>query len=201
MSPIIVDKENKKREILEAAIRVFARLGIPNTNMIDVAREAGIGKGTIYEYFRSKEEIINETFRNFLVKIDTVDHQSLAPIGNSIEKLLFIIDGWMDALISSPDELKVIVEFWADGARLHNTERMNVLSELSINYRGFLESIIIEGIDKGMIRKLDAKNMATLIAGELDGIMLHWILKPDLLDLETALELYKENLVLVLKPD
>ena len=66
MAPIIVDKELKKQDILVAALKVFARQGIAKTKMIDIAIEAGIGKGTIYEYFRSKEEVIRESFQAFL---------------------------------------------------------------------------------------------------------------------------------------
>ena len=76
MSPKIVDKELKKMEILHAAIKVFASKGIPNTKMIDIAREAGIGKGTIYEYFRSKKEIIQETFQAFLQELDQVEEDA-----------------------------------------------------------------------------------------------------------------------------
>ena len=58
MSPKIVDKEVKKKEILESAIKVFARNGIANTKVIDIAIEADTSKGNIYTYFESKEEII-----------------------------------------------------------------------------------------------------------------------------------------------
>ncbi|RMF59539.1 MAG: TetR/AcrR family transcriptional regulator, partial [Calditrichaeota bacterium] len=49
MSPKVVDKTAKRQEILDAALRVFARKGFKNTKMIDIAEEARIGKGTIYE--------------------------------------------------------------------------------------------------------------------------------------------------------
>ena len=60
--PKIVDKAAKKNEILLAAMRLFAEKGVVNSKMADIAIAAGIGKGTIYEYFRSKEEIFGEAF-------------------------------------------------------------------------------------------------------------------------------------------
>ena len=201
MSPIIVDKEAKKQEILQAAIRVFAKEGIPNTNIIHIAEEAGIGKGTIYEYFRSKDEIINETFNNFLSKFNVAEFEALTQIENPIEKLLFVVDGWMTVLIQSPDETRVIIEFWADSSRLRKMDRIDELARLYTNYRDFLESIISKGIQKGLIRGLDSMAMASLIAGTLDGITLHWILNKDLFHIEDVVELYKENLVRSLKPD
>ena len=62
MSPKYVDKEEKKRDLLKAAMRVFAQRGVVNTKMADIALAAGIGKGTIYEYFRSKEDIFAEAY-------------------------------------------------------------------------------------------------------------------------------------------
>lgn len=201
MSPIIIDKENKKKEILQAATLVFSRKGIPNTNMIDIAREAGIGKGTIYEYFRSKEEIITETFRNFISQLNMFDLKTLAQKENEIDKLIYVVDVWMDTVINAPAEFKVIVDFWADAARQREEDRIEELSQLYVNYREFLKAIIDEGIEKGTIRKMDATIMASIIAGALDGITLHWIMNMDLFDMHSAVEMYKLNLELVLKPD
>ncbi|MDP6593244.1 MAG: helix-turn-helix domain-containing protein, partial [Candidatus Marinimicrobia bacterium] len=51
--------QNKRTQIIQAAIKVFARKGLERGKIADVAKEAGIGKGTVYEYFRSKEEIFS----------------------------------------------------------------------------------------------------------------------------------------------
>ena len=55
--PKIVDKEAKKLDIVHAALKEFARRGVANTKMADIATAAGIGKGTIYEYFKDKNEM------------------------------------------------------------------------------------------------------------------------------------------------
>jgi len=199
MSPIIVDKENKKQEILQAAIKVFSRLGIPNTNMIDIAREAGIGKGTIYEYFRSKEEIINETFRKFTSSFNAVDLEALSLQQNSIDKLLFVIDGWIEILINASDEVRVLIEFWADSTRLRSSDRLDEITQLYRNLTDFLENIIQEGIDKHKIRKLDPKIFAALMASSLDGIILYWIINAEIFDIRNAIKMYKENLIRSLK--
>ena len=53
--PKIVDKKKKREKILETAITVFAKRGIANTKITDIAEAAQVGKGTIYEYFHSKD--------------------------------------------------------------------------------------------------------------------------------------------------
>ena len=77
MSPKSVDKEAKKRQILEAAIAVFARKGVGNTRIAEIAAEAGTGKGTIYEYFRSKEQLFQEAFGHFLQQVRNLLKTSL----------------------------------------------------------------------------------------------------------------------------
>ncbi len=57
MSPIRVDKEEKRKEILKAALVVFSQKGFHKTSMNDIAQKAEIGKGTLYDYFKSKDEL------------------------------------------------------------------------------------------------------------------------------------------------
>ena len=66
MTPRTVDKDQKRRDILEAAIKVFAERGVNHFKMIDIAKEAKIGKGTIYEYFRDKDDLILGCFGYFV---------------------------------------------------------------------------------------------------------------------------------------
>ena len=63
MSARKIDKENKKRDIALAAMSVFADYGFESASMSQVAREAGVGKGTIYEYFSSKDDLIATSIR------------------------------------------------------------------------------------------------------------------------------------------
>ena len=66
MSPKVVDRQKKREKILRAALKVFSDRGMTEFKMIDIATAAGIGKGTIYEYFSSKEDIIAGCFNVFM---------------------------------------------------------------------------------------------------------------------------------------
>jgi AcrR family transcriptional regulator len=65
--PKVVDKEAKKTEILYSAMQIFNQYGVVKTIIADIVQNAGIGKGTIYEYFHSKEDIFAEAF-NYVFK-------------------------------------------------------------------------------------------------------------------------------------
>lgn len=60
----IVDREKKKRQILKAAVKVFARKGATDTKMQDIADEAGVAKGTLYLYFKNKNSILKNIFND-----------------------------------------------------------------------------------------------------------------------------------------
>ena len=85
--PRKVDKEAKKDKILKAAMKVFAKNGIFETKMEMVAQKAGIAKGTIYEYFKSKDELVQMVFNHLLVQMNTHVKQSMAMASSPHEKL------------------------------------------------------------------------------------------------------------------
>ena len=80
--PRIIDKKEKKAKILEASIRVFAKKGLSNTKMADIAEAADVGKGTIYEYFRSKDEILEASFQYFVEGVEKILSGKLAGIAD-----------------------------------------------------------------------------------------------------------------------
>jgi len=69
---------------------------VANTKISDIAEAAGIGKGTIYEYFRSKDEIFVESFQFFLEKVDSIISQRLYRISDPMEKLLAYSSTWTE---------------------------------------------------------------------------------------------------------
>jgi len=169
MSPKIVDKEVKKKEILESAIKVFARNGIANTKVVDIAIEADTSKGNIYTYFESKEEI----------------------------KLCNIVDDWMNTIKSSYEETKLFIYYWAEGEGEGLKKQIDEynLKELYNNYRFFLSGILEQGISEGRIYPVDTKLMASVIMGTLDGLILHWIIGKDIFDLNKAIDIFKKSII------
>ena len=76
-------KKEKKASIIEAAARVFARRGYSRTLMANIATEAGIGKGTVYEYFDSKEDLFFAVFEWFVQKTEAEAKVSISALGGA----------------------------------------------------------------------------------------------------------------------
>src|SRR3954471_4458025 len=82
--PVITDKRGA---ILRAAIRVFAHNGYFNSKVADIAQEAGVADGTVYLYFKSKEEILHSIFDRSMEEAITAGRQEIAEIQDPREKL------------------------------------------------------------------------------------------------------------------
>jgi len=82
--PVIADK---REAILRAAIRVFAHNGYFNSKVADIAREAGVADGTVYLYFKSKEEILHSVFDRNMEEAIAAGRQQLEQLSDAREKL------------------------------------------------------------------------------------------------------------------
>jgi len=194
LAPRIVDKDQKKQDILSAAIKVFGRKGVANSKMIDIALEADIGKGTIYEYFRSKDEIIMASYHAFLVKMDTAKVDPKNTEMDSLQQLFYVIDGWTEILSQDPLEARVMIDMWAESTRIGKGEGMDILLEVIQEYRNYLMKILEQGVEKGEFSSMDTASMAIFITATLDGLYLYWILGKGIVNLEDSISTFKSTL-------
>lgn len=183
----IVDKESKKQEIIQAALQVFSRYGFAKTKMIDVANAAGIGKGTIYEYFRSKEEIFAESFLYMMKKSDIMLEEALSKTDNPEQKLRAIVDIWLiHFLEEAGDFMAIMMDFWAEGIRTKNEKILQIidLKGLYHQYRQLIDDVLQEGVQRSVFREINTMTFSSVMIAALDGLMLQWILDPNLFDLQ-----------------
>ena len=82
--PVIADKRSA---ILRAATKIFAGKGFFNSKVADIAAEAGIADGTVYLYFKSKEEILHSIFNDAMVKFIAEGHQELSKLDSPVDRL------------------------------------------------------------------------------------------------------------------
>jgi TetR/AcrR family fatty acid metabolism transcriptional regulator len=181
MSPRFVDKEEKKRDILMAAMRVFAKGGVVKTKMADIAAAAGIGKGTIYEYFRSKEDIFaaayHQMFEGVEEKIEAVMADDIEPEEKLRQLMVVTVEG---VLGDGGEFAGIMMAFWSEGIRNRNDRILDVidLKQLYAEFRGIISSILTEGIQQGRFRKVDISLTASVLIGAMDGILLQLIMEP-----------------------
>jgi len=183
-------------EIIHAAIKVFSKKGMVKAKMADIAMEAGIGKGTIYEYFRSKEEVFISGFQMFFQGMQDKIETALNSTTNPVEQLKLLINLSFKSFLQHGSDLAMIMmDFWAEGIRNKDEKILSAidLRQIYHEFRIIIQAIINNGIDRGVFRKVDSHHVASLLIGSLDGIMLQWIMDHKAIDLEKVTESVIDN--------
>jgi len=202
----IVDKEAKRKKILLAALQVIAEKGLSATRMADIAKTADVGKGTLYEYFRNKEEMLHAGFLLIFEQGEEVLAQKLSQIHDPPGKIHAVLMGFVEALDSFPvDFMQVIFDVWAEGVRSVKTKETTIfdMRKLYAEYRGLMASILSEGMRQGIFRHdLQPEVVASGILGAWDGLMLQWVLDHSVFDFKKAVEtLYTAFMQGIFAPD
>ncbi|MCJ7579035.1 MAG: TetR/AcrR family transcriptional regulator [Candidatus Aminicenantes bacterium] len=194
--PKIVNKEEKKGQILEAAIKVFSKKGLNNTKISDIAEEAAIGKGTLYEYFKSKDEIFAASFYYFMGKFEEGISHRLFRIQDPLEKLRAYFTAWTEMLEGDYlDYLEIVLDFWAEGVRERNDSWMIDLNKLYSENRDILDSLLSDCISKGEIKPVDTKLIASIMLGALDGILIQWVMDRKAFNMKEAVLLLVKTMI------
>ena len=198
--PKKIDKEEKKSNILEASIKVFSKKGVAKAKISDIAEAAGIGKGTIYEYFRSKDEIFVESFHFFLEKVDGIISQRLYRISDPMEKLLAYSSTWTE--IFEGDYLEyasILLDFWAKSIRNKKEAIALNLVKIYDENRNILKSLLEDCITKEKTSSLDVKVAASILIASLEGLFIQWILDRSAFDFKETAKLATKILIEWLK--
>ncbi len=191
MAPKIVDKQAKKLEIVKAAMRVFAQRGVVKTKMADIAEAAGIGKGTVYEYFRSKEDIFAETYRlvfeGTTEKVSAVLASGLDPETKLRQLMTITAEGFLG---DGGDFAGIMMSFWSEGVRNKDDRIIDIinLEQIYADYRAMISGIIEEGVRDGEFRATNTFMTASVLIGAMDGILLQCIMDPNVFTPAEAVE-------------
>lgn len=170
MAPRIVDKAAKRKAILDAAMAVFARRGMARTTISDIAREAGIGKGTVYEYFTSKEQVFGEAFLHFQHLVDGEIARRTAFLDDPREKLRQMVAASVAVTVEHADFVEITFDAWAESIR--RRDHFPHLETMYRTYRRYLAAILDDGIRRGVFRPVDTAMLASAILAALDGLLL-----------------------------
>jgi AcrR family transcriptional regulator len=194
MSPRPDVSEERRNQIIESAMQVFAREGFAKTRMDDVAAEAGLSKGLLYWYFKSKEEIII-AIADLLFGTELRKLQKLMPDGQParacLENFLEVYIRDMQAMLKVAP---IIYEFYALAFRNQAVRR--VMQEYLHRSIAILEPMVQRGMNDGEFAPGDARQVAITIGATLEGTLLLWAYDPELVQAEEQL---RTGMALLLK--
>ena len=167
------DKADKREAILRAAIDTFAARGFFNAQVADVARSAGVAAGTVYLYFRGKDDLLISIFERTMKEAIAAGRASLSARTSPSERLRHIARLHLERL---GRDRKLAVVFQIELRQ--STKFMERFSTTYLReYLGIIRDVIADGQTTGAFRKeINATLAAKMLFGALDEMATNWIL-------------------------
>lgn len=181
MSPKPDVSEERKNQILDAAIQVFAKSGFSDARMDDIVQESGISKGGLYWYFKSKDQLIFAVLDRMIQREFNTFLSEKSELESAYDQFMLLIDlvekdmGRFNAL------MPVLFEFYAMGLR--NASIRKMLSKSLQSYIDLIVPILEQGIASGEFRSFDPIEGALAVGAVMEGTILLKGYNPDLVDL------------------
>jgi AcrR family transcriptional regulator len=166
-----IAQEEKRKQILDAAVRVFARGGYHGSRVGDIAEEAGVAHGLLYHYFRSKEQVLQTIFRENWGELLERFHAVEAAEEPAGEKLAGIAKILLRTWRNDPDLVTVMVREVARSAQLQGQ-----VDEVREAF-AIVQRVIEQGqVDGSFRRDIDARLASWFVYGGLEEILTGWVL-------------------------
>ena len=163
----------KPHQIIDAAVRVFARHGYYNSRVADIAREAGVASGTIYLYFKTKDDILVRLFREKMAEWVAFLRLAIADLPDAVAKLRRLVVLHLKMLEDNPDLAEVVQVELRQG---HKFFRGASAHEITA-YFALIGSVLEEGMAGGRIRSdLPVKLATKMLFGAMDQVATSWVL-------------------------
>ncbi len=173
---------NKRPRLVTAATAVFAEKGYASTRVADIAERAGVGKGTVYEYFSSKEELLFAVFESINEEISSRMKQALSEGESTKEKLIALLQLGAEVISEQVELQPVILDFWAAsrGKDFEEHYREAVIARYGL-FRSMISDFICGAQKRGEFKAdVDAEALAVMIVATVDGLGIQLFFDPSI---------------------
>jgi AcrR family transcriptional regulator len=179
---IIVDKEQKRRDIALSCTELLLEKGIKKLTVAEVAKTAGVAKGSVYDYFKNKEDIVFEIIRNDIAQFQIDVNNKIKESLTTREKVFIAFDFLLNENNKFEKDQNIYKEYLSIDLSGENPNMSEFNIECGDFIKSMLDSFVKEGIEKGEIKKEAAVLVEGLIALEKGYLIRKWTEKRDIKD-------------------
>lgn len=184
-------KEKRIQDITEAAMEIFLEKGYENTTMESIAKKAGMSKGGLYHYFKSKDMVLMFVNQKISDNIENIMNKAFE-MPSVKEGILYYIENYLKYWIEHPKE--TIFLFLSITKVLDNHELLEYYQQFMGDYMKYFEEIFEMGVQLGEFIPHNVKTSAITLVGALDGIISYMILDENL-KLDDVVYHFKEKFI------
>jgi len=170
---IVVEHDQRRKEILEKALGVFMEEGFENTTFQRIADRCKITRTTLYIYFKNKREIFNFSIKQLLqtVEADIIKIRSDSSL-NSVEKITRVILCILKLLEQNRKLLLVVMDFILHASK-NDTEPEERVRRRTLKLRHIFSSMVIEGVKSGELKELNVKVADDFLYSIIEAAIFH----------------------------
>src|SRR4051794_21007190 len=166
---------DKRERIHDAAVKIFAEKGFYNAKVSEIARVAGVADGTIYLYFKSKDDLLISIFEDRMEEVNANARAAIAGEGTALDKLGRLVRMHLQLVESEPLLAEVLTVELRQSTKFLKEYRQSKFGE----FLKLVAQPIEEGQRDGQIRAdLEAHLVARALFGAIDELALAWLLRP-----------------------
>lgn len=176
-----------RKSIIDAAVRVFARQGVANASLTDIAQEAGVTRGAIYWHFANKADLLNSLWvqvQEFYAPLTEASESMDEP--DPLGKLQQLYISFFAGMVEDPLQRQLFRILFDEGDRSKDTEaiRQSHRQLRSERYQG-LQVVLTNAIGRGQIPPGFDVHMGTVtIFSMIHGLIANWVMNPELVDIK-----------------
>ncbi len=180
MSPHTDLKQERRKQILDAAETVFTKHGMDRARMDDIVHESGLSKGSLYWYFKSKDAIIQALLDRVFIDEMLEAEALIYAQGSSSERLRIFIANVVQEYKRFEKMLPLAYEFVALAARSKVIRQ--VIVGYFERYTAILAEIVRQGVENGEFRPCDPEDIALSVIALYEGMAMLWFIDRELVD-------------------
>lgn len=182
-------KDERERAFKQAALKLFSSKGYHKTTMSEIALEAGFGKGTLYWYWKSKEELyfalVEESHNEFVALVRRAAEME----GDALEKLRWLGRETVELHYRNREYTKLSWKMRAEELETFSPEYVERQHRNNEETKRELQRIVSQGIEEGVFPDGDPYYLTCMILGLVEGMEIQWLEDPEAFDLRRAMEM------------
>jgi len=182
----------RRRQIIEAALACFTRKGYTNTTMDDIVAESGLSKGSLYWYFKSKDDLFIAMVTSMFENVAAESMESLVSSETAVERLRAGAQSMTELGKQIEGVFYLLAEFWARSE--HRQEAGGFWVGMLREYAQVIEALLADGVQRGEFRSVDVEALTWMLLAAYDGLAAYQMLMPDL-DVAHISEVFVETLL------
>lgn len=169
-------KDLRRGQLVSAAVEVFAQKGFHEAKMQEIADKAGVGKGTIYEYFSTKDDLFLAVYDSWMDEFEAAMQHAESAAMTPISKADALIETTISFYEKHSAHAAILLEFWAHALRSEDAHFLSRIREMKETLAALGAKVTKQLVALKAFTPVDIDSFTRLELGMSDGIFLQWIL-------------------------